>query len=279
MSILNRPWIPILVFLTISSGTGFGVDPPVGLSGLSPEIAKVFTDTLIPNLGICEARDLDGDGSEEIVVFSGVPLSEDANESESMTISFQNLLMVFRKRSEVEGAFPYQLSVKKSVTSLKPNPIHVTLEDMGGDSNPEVVWLEEGPDAKGRYAKAILYSYQGSEDPPLVERARFENPSGWVRVHDLDRDGVSEVIAFSEIEGQTICPDLLYFKEDRWTSLRTEIQYLGFGDIAAFQRSQSLEPDGRVTRELLVHFKNYRTSGSALPSTPSTQEALGPIYE
>jgi len=272
-------WRMLLVLILVAGKTVFGTETPAGLSDLPEEVAKVIAETLIPSLGICETVDLDGDGTDEIVVFSGVPYSAEADDSESKTISFQNLLVIFRKGSSEAGAFPYRLSVMKSVSSPTPNPIHVTLENMGGAANREIVWLEGGPDPKGRYSKAILFSFFGNQDPPLVEVARFENPSGWVRVHDLDRDGVAEAIAFSEMEGQTVCPDLLFFQEDRWTSLRTEIQNLGFGDIAGFQSRCGLEPDGRVTRDLLTRFKSYRATGEVPAPAAPTEDALGPIYE
>jgi hypothetical protein len=225
-------------------------DNPV-LGELPERVASIFRDTLLPQTGLTQEVDLDGNGTEEILLVSHVPFYP-PSESTSPRLRFQTHLQVFELR-EGEG-FPYSPVASHAVDGAVPRPAHVTVEDLGEGPEPEIVWLEQGPDAEGRYAEAILFAYRGGQQG-LVEKARFAQPGGWVRIHDLDRDGLSEIIGFEQGPEGTVCPNLLFYFEGRWTTVAEAVRAHGSPDIPSFQIQNGLETTGRVTRSLLEVLK------------------------
>ncbi|MCG3197819.1 MAG: hypothetical protein GHCLOJNM_02311 [bacterium] len=217
---------------------------------LPPSLATVFEKTVFPEVGAAQAADLDRDGTAEVVVLTHSPVA-----GPSSTLVFQSLLMVFARARVAPGQFPYHLSATRAESASGPRAAHVTLRDVGGGPEPELVWLDRGPDEEGRYSRATILLYTPDHQPALGEVVRFEVREGWVRVHDLDEDGPSELLGFRVAEGQTVCDNLLLYDEDRWRDLSEVLKALGFADLRAFQAARGLQPSGWVTRELLEALK------------------------
>jgi hypothetical protein len=212
--------------------------------------------------------DLNLDGTDEVAILSHAPIAIPRSSQGIESVVFQSLLMLFERSPSTDpgGTFPYRLAATESEQGTSPKPAHVAIKNIGDDPDPEIVWLYGGPDSKGRYSKAIVYSFVRGSDRALREVARFETATGWVRVHDLDEDGVSEIIAFVEEGGETVCPDLLFCSAAGWSTLTEAIRNLGDPDIMAFQTRCGLSPTGRVTKDVLAAVK--ARTGSADPYAP-----------
>ena len=254
----------------------FFPEPPRGnttgeseeLGKLPAEIAEVFRNTLLPSVGKVEVIDLNLDGTDEIAILSHAPVAIPQPSQGIESVVFQSLVMLFERppSNDSGGSFPYRLVATKSEQGASPKPAHVAIRNVGDDPDPEIVWLYGGPDLMGRYSKAIVYSFVRGSDRALREVARFETASGWVRVHDLDEDGVSEIIEFVEEESETVCPDLLFCSAAGWITLSEAIRNLGDPDVMAFQTRCGLSPTGRITRDVLTEVKVQ--TGSADPFAP-----------
>ena len=157
----------------------------------------------------------------------------------------------------------------KSMTAALPKPAHLSFQNMGGEVNPELVWLQGGPDSEGRYSEVILYSYRSGQADPMVEVARLALERGWTRIYDLDSDGVSEVVAFDVSEEQTYCKDLLFHAPFGYTTFLGELQKMGIPGVLAFQQQQGLEPNGKISRVVFEKLKEIleipRSTGSGNP--------------
>ncbi len=219
------------------------------------EAREVLTDTLLPRITTSDLVDLDGDGNEEIVLMSQSPLVSGPEATDLSDLLFQSLLMIFQRVDSPDQTFPYKLAVLKSLTAPLPKPAHLSFQDMGGEPTPELIWLQGGPDSEGRYSEVILYSYQSGAESPLVEVARLSPTEGWIRIYDLDSDGISEVVSFAETDGQTYCRDLLFSSPSGWTTVLSETQKLGAPDILTFQQQNGLEPNGKISRIVFEKLK------------------------
>jgi hypothetical protein len=230
--------------------------PPLGgLGPLPPAIASAFQQAALPSVGSSDAIDLDADGIPEVVLFSHAPIVVWSATAAAENVAYQSLLLVFRRVENQAEAFPYRLSTTKTLVGSVPKPAFLAVRDMGGDPRPELAWLEGGPDLEGRYHEAVLFNYDPNSEPKLIEVGRFSELDGWVRVHDLDGDGSAEIVGFISIDGKTVCPNLLFSTGSGWRTLEGEILRLGSPDIKTFQAAHSLEPTGRVTKELLIAVK------------------------
>lgn len=266
-----------LVWLSIL-GTGtqvFSQAPNSNWDRLPLEAREVLTDTLLPRITTSDLVDLDGNGSEEIVLMAQSPLVSGPEASTLSDLLFQSLLMVFERTDSQDVTFPYRLTVLKSLTAALPKPAHLSFQDMGGDPNPEMVWLQGGPDSEGRYSEVVLYAYRSESPEPLFEVARLSLPEGWIRIYDLDNDGISEVVAFDRSEGQTICRDLLFSTPQGWRTLFSEIQRLGFPSVLAFQQQQGLEPNGKVSRAVFEKLKDVLQIPRSTTPSPFTPPPPG----
>jgi len=243
----------------------------------------VLSDTLLPRITTSDLVDLDGNGTEEIVLMSQSPLVARPDASSLGDLQFQSLLMIFERTESQDRTFPYELTVMKSLIAPLPKPAHLSFQDMGGDENPELVWLQGGPDSEGRYSEVILYSYLKGNPDPLVEVARLSPNQGWIRIYDLDRDGTSEVVAFAESEGQTYCQDLLFSTPSGWTTLLAEIRKLGSVEVLAFQQQHGLEPNGKISRAVYEKVKEIlqipRSTRVSTEGNPSSGEDWATEWE
>lgn len=234
---------------------------------LPMEAREVVTDTLLPRIAVSDLVDLDGNGSEEILLMSQSALAPDAGAKGLGDLMFQSLLMIFERVESQDQVFPYKLTVLKALSSKLPKPAHLSFQNMGGEAAPEIVWLQGGPDAEGRYSEAILYTYRSGLDDPLVEAARFSTPGGWIRLYDLDSDGASEAVAFAQRGTETVCEDVLFHASSDWITLMGAIRNLGFPDVQSFQVQHGLEPNGKISRPVFEKLKGVlgipRGSGPA----------------
>ncbi|MCA9413276.1 MAG: hypothetical protein KC944_18830 [Candidatus Omnitrophica bacterium] len=277
MTCLNQKYFQILTILAWGLVSVANAQAPnSNWDRLPIEAREVLSDTLLPRITTSDLVDLDGDGNEEIVLMSQSPLVSGPNASSLSDLLFQSLLMIFERTGSADQTFPYRVTVMKSVTASLPKPAHLSFQNMGGDQSPELVWLQGGPDTEGRYSEVILYSYQSGLPDPLVEAARLTLEDGWVRIYDLDGDGVSEVVAFAVSDGQTYCKDLLFNTPNGYTTFLQEIRKMGVPEVIAFQQQQGLAPNGKISRAVFEKLKDVLQipriaqppSGNPFDSTP-----------
>ena len=170
--------------------------------------------------------------------------------------------------------FPYRLAVMKSVSGDLPRPAHLAVKNMGGDSRPELVWLQGDPDPEGRYHEAVLFEYRPDIEGGLVNVGMFSTTKGWVRIYDLDQDGASELVAFSTENDKTVCDDLFYYTRGSWSSLVSQIHQLGSPDISSYRTRKNLPPGHHVNLDVLLAVKSDLNDAPvevSLPEAPALQ--------
>jgi len=265
---------PMFMFIAALAGLILAAAPIQAdasfLDQLPEEVASVFENTVLPEVSAGHVVDLDANGTREVVFLSQATVV--AGEDEHM--EFQSMLMIFEEISVDGDWFPYRLAVMKSLSGDLPRPAHLAVKDMGGDSRPELVWLQGGPDEEGRYREAALFEYRPDVDGGLATVGIYSTNHGWVRIYDLDQDGASEVVAFSKQNGKTVCDDLFFHTGGGWSSLVSLVHQLGSPDINSYRARKNLPPGGNVNRDVLLAVKsdlNYSPVEVSLPATPSLQ--------